>query len=153
MNLAGVHSVKFKRDRRRRVGRGEGSGRSKTSRRGMRGAGCRTGSGGKISYVGGQMPMFRALPRRGFNNKRFRIPLDIVNLCDLADFAAGSEVTPDSLADAGLICARFELVKVLGNGSIDKPLTVKAHKFSSTAVEKIQAAGGKVEIIPVVSAD
>ena len=152
MNLAGVHSVKFKRDRRRRVGRGEGSGRGKTSRRGMRGAHARTGSGGKISYEGGQMPMFRALPRRGFNNKKFQVPQDIVNLCDLAKFGAGTEVTPDVLADAGLISARFEIVKVLGNGTIDKPLTVKAHKFSNTAVEKIQAAGGKVEIIPLISA-
>ncbi|HUS58046.1 MAG TPA: 50S ribosomal protein L15 [Planctomycetota bacterium] len=147
MNLSDVHSVRIKRDRRRRVGRGEGSGRGKTSSRGMRGAASRTGAGGKISYEGGQMPMFRALPRRGFNNKRFQIPHEVVNLCDLAQFAAGTEVTPEVLMEAGLIGRRVELVKVLGNGAIEKPLTVKAHKFSNAAVEKIQAAGGKVEII------
>jgi len=147
MNLSDVVSVRKKRDRKRRVGRGEGSGRGKTSSRGMRGAKSRAGWGGKLGYEGGQMPLFRALPRRGFNNKRFRIPCGIINVSDLARFADNAEVTPELLREMGLITRREELVKVLGDGEIAKPLTVKAHRFSKSAAEKIQAAGGKVEVI------
>lgn len=148
MNLAKLLSGPIpKRDKRFRVGRGEGSGAGKCAGRGMRGAHCRTGSGGKIAYEGGQMKMFRGLPRRGFNNKRFRIPFEVVNLSDIEKLSDKLEITPDVLKEAGMVSARTEVVKVLGDGKISRALTVKAHRFSKSAVEKIQAAGGKVEVI------
>jgi large subunit ribosomal protein L15 len=147
MNLSDVTSTPRKRDRRRRVGRGNGSGRGKTCSRGMRGANCRSGSGGKPAYEGGQMPLFRRLPRRGFNNKRFRIPSGHINIQDIAEMQNSAEITPELLREAGLIGRKARIVKVLGEGTLDRPVTVKAHKFSKAAVEKIEAAGGTVEII------
>jgi len=147
MILNEATDVHRKRDRKRRVGRGNGSGKGKTCGRGMRGARCRSGRGGMLSYEGGQMPWFRALPRRGFNNKRFRVPGGCVNLADLAKLEGVTEITPDVLRAAGLIGRKAEVVKVLGEGTVEKPLTVRAHKFSRSAVEKIEAAGGTAEIL------
>jgi len=147
MNIAKVLSVPVKRDRKRRVGRGEGSGAGKCAGRGMRGAYSRTGAGGKIAYEGGQMQMFRGLPRRGFNNKRFRTPCGTVNLSDLAKLAEKGEITPELLRAEGFIGRKDEIVKVLGDGELTQALTVKAHRFSKSATEKIQAAGGRVEVI------
>ena len=147
MNLSDAVSARRKRDRKRRVGRGNGSGKGKTCGRGMRGAKSRSGAGGKLTYEGGQMPLFRSLPRRGFNNKRFQIPCGCVNLKDLASIDSGAEVTPDVLREAGLISRTAKIVKVLGDGTLDRPLTIKAHKFSKAALEKIEAAGGTAEII------
>jgi len=146
MNLTDVTSTPRKRDRRRRVGRGNGSGKGKTCGRGMRGAKSRSGAGGKLTYEGGQMPLFRSLPRRGFSNQRFRIPCGCVNLKDLAAMEDGT-ITPEVLREAGLIKRTATIVKVLGEGTLDRPVTVKAHRFSKTAVEKIEAAGGRAEII------
>ena len=147
MNLSDVPATPRKRGGKRRVGRGNGSGNGKTSGKGMRGAKCRSGAGVKLTYQGGQIPLFRTLPRRGFNNKRFRTPCDHVNICDLADMKDIDEVTPDILREAGLVSRTAKLVKVLGNGTLDRPLSVKAHRFSKTAIEKIEAAGGTAQII------
>ena len=149
MNLSDILSTfTHKRTgRKRRVGRGNGSGNGKTCGRGMRGANCRSGSGGKLGYEGGQMPLFRALPRRGFNNKRFRIPSGQINIRDIAAMQDKTEITPDLLREAGFISRKVRIVKVLGEGALDRPVIVKAHKFTKAAVEKIEAAGGTVEII------
>jgi large subunit ribosomal protein L15 len=147
MNLTDVTSASVKRERRRRVGRGDGSGKGKTCGRGHRGAKCRSGGmKGKLSYQGGNMPLFRTLPRRGFNNKRFRVPAGEVNLKDFSRLDA-TEITPEALKEAGLVSRKAKIVKVLGDGKLDKLLTVSAHKFSKSAVEKIEAAGGTVNII------
>jgi len=147
MNIEDVVTVPRTRDRKFRVGRGNGSGNGKTSGRGMRGAKCRTGAGGKLTYQGGQMPLFRAIPRRGFNNRRFQVGCELVNVDKLARFESGAEVTPETLKAAGLVSARAEVVKILADGRLDKALTVKAHKFSKAAIGKIEAAGGKAEVI------
>jgi len=147
MNLNEATDVNRKRDRKRRVGRGNGSGNGKTCGRGMRGARCRAGYGGMLSYEGGQMPWFRRLPRRGFNNKRFRLPIGHVNLSDLNRLEGVAEITPEVLRERGLISRTTEIVKVLGDGNVEKPLAVKAHRFSKSAVEKIEAAGGSVEVL------
>jgi len=131
----------------RRVGRGHGSGRGKTSGRGTKGQNSRTGGGVAPYFEGGQLPMVRRLSfRRGFANI-FRVSYAPVNLYRLAEFDANAEVTPESLAGAGIIASSETLVKILGDGEIDRPLTVKAHRFSSSAKEKILAAGGSVEEI------
>ena len=131
----------------RRVGRGHGSGRGKTSGRGTKGQNSRTGGGVAPYFEGGQLPMVRRLSfRRGFTNI-FRVSYAPVNLYRLAGFDADSVVTPELLAEAGVIPSAKMPVKILGHGEIDRPLTVKAHRFSASAKEKILAAGGSVEEI------
>ena len=134
--------------KRKRVGRGDGSGHGKTSCRGHKGQGARSGGGTRRGFEGGQMPLQRRLPKRGFHNP-FRIAMAIVNLDQLENFPAGSEVTPDVLAERGLVRGKNRRVKVLGDGLLSKALTVKAHGFSARAKEKIEASGGKVELIAV----
>ncbi|MBD3331700.1 50S ribosomal protein L15 [candidate division GN15 bacterium] len=131
---------------RKRVGRGPGSGLGKTSGRGHKGQGSRSGSGTRPGFEGGQMPLHRRLPKFGFTNK-FRKVYQIVNVSDLERCEAG-EVTPETLVQAGLIRKADEPVKVLGNGKVEKAFTVKVAAFSKSAVAKLEAAGGKAEVVP-----
>ncbi len=133
--------------KRKRVGRGESSGLGKTSGRGANGQNARSGGGTRPGFEGGQMPLIRRVPKRGFNNI-FRVDYSVVKLEDLNRFEDGAEITPELLMEARLV-RKLEKggVKILGNGSIDKKLTVKAHKFTQSATEKIEAAGGKAEVI------
>lgn len=130
----------------KRKGRGEGSGLGKTAGKGQGGQKSRSGGGVRRGFEGGQMPLVRRLPKRGFANI-FKKDIVIVNVEDLNGFDAGEEVTPESMKDKGLIKAFGDGVKVLGRGEIEKKLTVKANGFSKSAVEKIEAAGGKVEVV------
>ncbi len=131
---------------RKRVGRGPGSGHGKTAGRGNKGQKSRSGYRHQRGFEGGQMPLHRRVPKRGFTNI-FRIEYDIVNLSDLARFEAGQAITPDTLAAAKL-SRRNRPVKILGDGQVARALTVSAHKFSAGAQAKIEAAGGRCEVIP-----
>jgi large subunit ribosomal protein L15 len=131
---------------RKRVGRGDGSGHGKTSGRGHKGQGSRSGGNTKAGFEGGQMPLQRRLPKRGFKNP-FRIEVAVVNIEQLEAFPAGSEVTPAVLLEHGFIRGKNGRVKILGDGTLSKPLTVKAHGFSTRAKEKIESSGGKAELI------
>jgi len=133
---------------RKRVGRGDGSGHGKTSCRGHKGQGARSGGGTKPGFEGGQMPLQRRLPKRGFHNPS-RIEMSVVNLERLEVFPSGSEVTPERLVQQGLVRGKDKRIKVLGDGSLSKSLIVKAHGFSAKAKEKIEALGGKAELIGV----
>jgi len=132
--------------KRKRVGRGDGSGHGKTSCRGHKGQGARSGGNVQPGFEGGQMPLQRRLTKRGFHNP-FRVEMSAVNLGQLELFAAGSEVTPESLSEHGLVTGKNRRIKILGDGMLSKALTVKAHGFSAKAKEKIEAAGGKAELI------
>jgi len=132
---------------RKRVGRGSGSGSGKTAGRGHRGARSRSGEVIEATYEGGQMPLFRKLPKRGFNNERFRKRPATLNVGQLINWPGEEEVNPESLLRAGLVDDVSNGLKMLGNGDVSRPLTVKAHAFSKAAREKILAAGGKAETI------
>lgn len=134
------------RHTKKRVGRGIGSGTGKTAGRGHKGQNARSGGGVRPGFEGGQNPLYRRLPKRGFNN-RFRKEYAIVNLDALNRFAAGTEVTPELLLESGIVKNPLNGIKILGDGEIKVQLTVKANKFSQSAVDKIQAAGGKTEVI------
>lgn len=129
-----------------RVGRGIGSGNGKTSGKGHKGQNARSGGGVRPGFEGGQNPLYRRLPKRGFNN-RFRTEYAVVNLTELNQFSAGTEVTPELLLQSGVVKNAKDGIKILGNGELTVQLTVKANKFSQSAVEKIQAAGGSTEVI------
>ena len=129
-----------------RVGRGIGSGNGKTSGRGQKGQNARSGGGVRLGFEGGQTPLFRRLPKRGFTNIN-RKEYAVVNLEKLNRFEDGTEVTPELLLETGVISKLKSGVKILGKGQIEKKLTVKAHKFSASAKEAIEAAGGKTEVI------
>ncbi|MCX7796073.1 MAG: 50S ribosomal protein L15 [bacterium] len=130
-----------------RVGRGHGSGKGKTSGRGIKGQGSRSGDGVMPGFEGGQTPLQRRLPRLpGFKNK-FKKIYAIVNVGLLNTFEEGTEVTPELLLEKGIIKELYDGLKILGDGTLEKALTVKAHKFSEKAIEKITAVGGKVEVI------
>lgn len=131
---------------RRRVGRGIGSGLGKTSGKGHKGQKARSGGGKGPSFEGGQNPLQRRLPKRGFTNI-FKKEFVLVGLDDLEGFEAGTTVTPEALVEAGIIRGTKDGVKVLSNGELTKALTVKVNALSKSAVEKIEAAGGKVEVI------
>ena len=127
-----------------RVGRGPGSGNGKTSGRGHKGWGARSGSYRRAGYEGGQMPLYRRVPKRGFTNARFRTDYTIVNVGRLDVFDDGAVVDLEAILGAGLVSMNTPLLKVLGNGDVSKRLTVRAQKFSKSAREKIEAAGGTV---------
>lgn len=132
----------------RRVGRGIGSGLGKTGGRGQKGQKARNGGNiHKLAFEGGQMPLVRRIPKRGFTNL-FATTVAEVNVRDLAKFDEGSTVDVAALVDRGLIKGKFDVVKVLGNGELDRKLTVKVHRFSKGAQAKIEAAGGTVEVVP-----
>lgn len=130
----------------KRVGRGTGSGLGRNAGKGEKGQNSRSGGGVRPGFEGGQMPLYRRLPKRGFTNI-FAKEIVAINIDRLNVFEDGTEVTPELLIQKGIIGKVKDGVKILGNGEIEKKLTVKAHKFSKTAEEKIQAAGGKVEVI------
>ncbi len=133
--------------RRKRLGQGESSGHGKTSGRGGKGQTARSGSSIRIGFEGGQMPLIRRIPKRGFNNARHTTEYAPVNLDSLNQFDAGARVDVGALRNAGLANGPVKLVKILGDGEITKKLTVAAHKFSATAKQKIEAAGGTCEVI------
>ena len=130
-----------------RKGRGIGSGLGKTSGKGHKGQNARSGGGVRPGFEGGQMPLQQRVPKRGFNNAAFRKEIIAINLNALNRFESGTEVTPEALVEAGIIKAVKDGVKILGNGELDKALTVKVHSFSKSAIAKIEAAGGKSEVI------
>ena len=133
---------------RKRVGRGPGSGLGKTAGRGENGQKSRSGASIPAWFQGGQTPLYRRVPKRGFNNARFRTEYATINLSDLNKyFNDGDEVTPEVLKEKGIIKQQLCGVKVLGNGELEKKLTIKANRFSSSAVTKIESAGGKAEVI------
>jgi large subunit ribosomal protein L15 len=146
MNLSNLHPAKGSRKDRLRVGRGPGSGRQKTSGRGNKGQKAGAGFSRKRGFEGGQMPLHRRLPKRGFHNI-FRTEYAEVNLDRLAKVAKKAEVTLKDMMEAGLIKKESERVKILGRGTIDSSLTIHAHKFSRSAEEKIEKAGGKAVVI------
>lgn len=130
----------------KRKGRGTATGQGKTAGRGMNGQNARSGGGVRLGFEGGQMPLTRRIPKRGFTNI-FKKEWTILNVDDLNTFDNGAEITPELLKEQGKIKKVIDGVKILGDGKLDKKVTVKAHKFSKTAVEKIEAAGGKAEVI------
>ena len=132
---------------RKRVGRGQGSGLGKTAGRGENGQKSRSGASISPWFEGGQTPLYRRIPKRGFNNKRFRIEFAIINLSDLNRFEDGTEVTPELLIEKGIIKKPLCGIKVLANGKLEKKVNVKAHRFSSKAVTKIEELGGTTEVI------
>lgn len=131
---------------RKRIGRGIGSGTGKTAGKGHKGQKARSGGGVRPGFEGGQNPLFRRLPKRGFKNVN-RKEFAVVNLDDLNRFEEGTEVTPVLLVETGVIKNPKDGIKILGNGELTVKLSVKANKFSQSAVEKIQAAGGQTEVI------
>ena len=132
---------------RKRVGRGPGSGTGKTSGKGHKGQNARSGGGVRPGFEGGQLPLFRRLSKRGFNNYNFRTVYATVNVGDLERFEEGTTVTKELLIEVGLVKKELDGIKVLGNGELTKKLTVKADKFSSTAKAKIENVGGTTEVI------
>ncbi|MBQ7605337.1 MAG: 50S ribosomal protein L15 [Firmicutes bacterium] len=130
----------------KRKGRGTASGQGTTSGRGMNGQNSRSGGGVRLGFEGGQMPLYRRLPKRGFTNVWAK-EYAIVNVGDLNCFEAGTEITPQLLKEAGIVKQLLDGVKVLGDGKLEKNVTVKASKFTKSAIEKIEAAGGKAEVI------
>ncbi|MCA9245690.1 MAG: 50S ribosomal protein L15 [Planctomycetales bacterium] len=136
---------KFKKGR--RVGRGPGSGHGKTAARGHKGQGSRAGYSSLATFQGGAMPLVRRIPKRGFNNQ-FALKVAIVNLSDLEDsFASGEEVSPETLRSRNLAKGIYDELKILGEGELTKKLTVSAHRFSKSALEKIKKAGGKTVVL------
>jgi large subunit ribosomal protein L15 len=149
MSLSDLKPPRGAKHSKKRVGRGQGSGQGKTAGRGHKGAKSRSGFRFKRGFEGGQMPLHRRVPKRGFHNP-FRVEYQVVNLDVLATkFDAGTVVTPDLLREHGLIARGKNPVKVLGRGELGKALTVRAHKFSGKAAEKIAAAGGTTEAIGI----
>lgn len=146
MKLHELQSTEGSRKRRKRVGRGMASGHGKTSGKGHKGQNARSGGGVRLGFEGGQTPLFQRLPKRGFTNINKK-EYAIVNLDTLNRFDENTEVTPELLVEAGAVRKVKSGVKVLATGTIDKKLTVKAHKFSTAAKEAIEAAGGTIEVI------
>ena len=132
---------------RKRLGRGVGSGTGKTSGKGHKGQNDRSGGGVRPGFEGGQLPLFRRLPKRGFSNAPFKVRYATINLSDLNRFEDGALVTPEILKEIGLVKNQLDGIKVLGNGTLEKKVNVKAHKFSSVAKEQIEKMGGKAEVI------
>ena len=130
----------------KRIGRGQGTGQGTTAGRGMNGQNSRSGGGVRLGFEGGQMPLYRRLPKRGFNNKWAKEYAE-VNIKDLNKFEDGATVDVEALLEKGIIKKALDGVKVLGNGELEKKLTVKAKKFSKSAADKIEKAGGKAEVI------
>lgn len=139
-NIGATHTKK-------RVGRGSGSGLGKTSGRGQKGQKARSGGSINPVFEGGQLPLYRRIPKRGFKNAKFRTVYATINVEDLNVFEDGTVVTPALLKDTGLLKKQLDGVKVLGNGKLEKKITIQASKFSASALEKIKEAGSKAEVI------
>lgn len=146
MKLHELKPAEGSRKDRKRLGRGIGSGQGKTAGRGTKGQNSRSGGGVRLGFEGGQTPLFRRLPKRGFTNFT-RKEYAIVNLDALNRFEEGTEVTPELLIESGVVSNEKAGIKILAKGNVEKKLTVKAHKFSSAAKEAIEAAGGVTEVI------
>ena len=146
MNLSDLGPAKGSRKKRKRVGRGPGSGHGKTAGKGNKGQKSRQGYSRRWDFEGGQMPLVRRLPKRGFRNF-FRKEFAVVNLDRLQEFSDGATVSPETLIAKGVLKKILDGVKVLGRGEIDRKLVVKAHRFSAEAIRKIQAAGGTAEVL------
>ncbi len=131
----------------KRLGRGSSSGTGKTSGKGHKGQNARSGGGVRPGFEGGQLPLYRRLPKRGFSNAMFKKTYVVINVSDLNRFEDGTVVTPELLKEMGIIKKELSGIKILGNGSIEKKLTVRANLFSDVAKEKIETAGGKIEVI------
>jgi large subunit ribosomal protein L15 len=148
MELHELRPAEGSTKKRKRIGQGKGSGLGKTSGKGHKGQKSRSGGGVRAGFEGGQMPLARRIPKRGFNNARFARTYQVVNISSLEEsFDAGSSVGPEQLLERRLVRSLRKPVKILANGDITKALTVKAHAFSGQAAEKIRAAGGKTEVI------
>jgi large subunit ribosomal protein L15 len=148
MNLNDVHKDIHRNKSKKRIGRGPGSGHGKTSTRGSKGQGSRSGYSSMRVFEGGQMPLVRRIPKRGFHN-RFALTVAVVNLGDLdAKFASGEEVTPETLKAKSLAKGGYDVLKVLGDGELTKNLKISAHRFSRSALEKIEKAGGQAVVLP-----
>ena len=150
MNLAEATALGLARPTRKRIGRGIGSGTGKTAGRGHNGARSRSGWSSRIGWEGGQMPLYRRLPKRGFNNKNFEKVYTVVNVSDLEVFDAGATVDLQAVLAKGLTsqAKHSKLFKILGDGAVTKAVTVKVDALTGSAREKIEAAGGTVELIP-----
>ena len=139
-NIGATHRAK-------RKGIGRGSGNGKTAGRGQKGQNSRSGGGVRANFEGGQLPLYRRLPKRGFTNAKFKTTYSVINVSDLNRFEDGTLVTPALLRESGLLKKQLDGVKVLGNGTLEKKLTIQANKFSKEAMEKINASGSKIEVI------
>ena len=139
-NIGATHAKK-------RVGRGPASGLGKTCGRGQKGQKARSGASINPVFEGGQLPLYRRIPKRGFKNAKFKTVYGVINLADLNRFEDGTVVTPALLKDTGLVKKQYEGIKVLGNGKLEKKLTIQANKFSDSALAKIKEAGSKAEVI------
>ena len=139
-NIGATHAKK-------RVGRGSGSGLGKTSGRGQKGQKARSGGSINPVFEGGQLPLYRRIPKRGFSNAKFKTVYGVINLTELNKFEDGTVVTPALLKETGLVKKQYDGIKVLGNGKLEKKLTIQANKFSESALEKIKEAGSKAEVI------
>lgn len=149
MNMTDVHSGAAKRKARKRLGRGVGSGHGRTCGKGEKGHSSRAGFSRRFAFEGGQMQLMRRVAKMGFSNNYFAARIVVVNLADLERaFESGATVDPAALEAAGLVKGKYDAIKVLGDGELTRKLTVKAHKFSRSAAEKISAAGGSTERIP-----
>ena len=146
MELHDLRPVKGSKQAPKRIGRGHGSGWGKTAGKGHKGQNARSGGVVRPGLEGGQMPLQRRIPKRGFNNI-FAKKVISINVSDLEKFGEGSVIDINELVNMGLVKRSFDKIKILGNGELTKSLTVKAHMFSKSAIEKIQAAGGKAEVI------
>ena len=131
----------------RRVGRGPGSGLGKTCGKGHKGQNARSGGGVKATFEGGQLPLYRRLPKRGFTNAKFKVEYAVINISDLNRFEDGTTVTPALLKETGLVKKQLAGIKILGNGELEKKLTIQANKFTASAIEKIEKSGSKAEVI------
>ena len=147
MKLHTLRPAEGSRKNTKRKGRGTATGQGKTGGRGQDGQKSRSGGGVRLGFEGGQMPLSRRMPKRGFSNYPFKKEYAIVNVGDLNDFEANTVITPELLLEYGFVRKLKDGVKILGNGEVDKALTVKANKISKAAEEKILACGGKVEVI------
>ena len=147
MDLKTAKAFPVPRKKPKRIGRGPSSGHGKTSTKGHKGQRARSGTPMRRPFEGGQMPLFRRLPKRGFSNKRFRPVPGVVNVEDLAAFSSGAVVDVPALQKAGFLKHAFDRVKILGTGDLSVSLTVRANGFSASAKEKIEKAGGKAEIV------
>ena len=146
MKLHELRAAEGSTKKTKRKGRGTATGQGKTAGRGMNGQNSRSGGGTRLGFEGGQMPLYRRIPKRGFTNI-WRKEYTILNVDDLNAFEAGTVVTPELLVEVGLAKQVIDGIKILGEGTLEKNVTVKAHKFSKTAIEKIESAGGKAEVI------
>jgi large subunit ribosomal protein L15 len=149
MNISDVNRGITGHKKRKRIGRGIGSGHGKTAGRGHKGAGSRTGTATRVTFTGGNMPLVQRIPKRGFNN-RWALKVAVVNIGQIDEaFEKGEDVTLESLKAKNIARGRFDILKVLGDGELKKKLKISAHRFSESAKEKIEKAGGELVLLPV----